>query len=145
MVKKVLFGIVALLLALLAAVTAMNWLAPLTTANLLRDLSRAMAGLESKSVVAQGQTFPYLTGGSGEALVLVHGFTANKDVWDAVARYLTTRYTVYAPDLPGFGDAARQFLQLVIKHGDRRCRLVQPGVWVAKNIQDSHVNYLRIE
>ena len=105
--KKILLGIVAALIALLATATAMNWLAPLSTAQLLRNLSRAMAGLEQRAITVQGKTWPYLAGGGGEALVLVHGYTSNKDVWTMIARHLTPYYTVYAPDLPGFGDANR--------------------------------------
>lgn len=107
MAKKLFGGIFFSLIVLLALVAAMNWLAPMATAQLLRSVSRASAGLEAKSLAIQGKTFPYLMGGSGEPLVLVHGFTANKDIWDAAARHLTPRYTVYAPDLPGFGDASR--------------------------------------
>ena len=68
---------------------------------------RRLAGLQAKTIRVQGQTFPYLVGGSGDPLVLVHGFTADKDTWGAVARHLTAQYTVIAPDLPGFGDTVR--------------------------------------
>ena len=68
---------------------------------------RRLAGLQAKTIRVQGQTFPYLVGGSGDPLVLVHGFTADKDAWGAVARHLTAQYTVIAPDLPGFGDTVR--------------------------------------
>ena len=107
MIKKILLGGIALLAVLVGVATAMNRLAPMATANLLREMSRSAAGLESKTLQVQGKSFPYLRGGSGAPLVLVHGFTANKDAWAAIGRYLTPKYTVYAPDLPGFGDAAR--------------------------------------
>jgi triacylglycerol lipase len=94
-------------LFLLGTVAALNRLAPMTTAIFLRDLSRSAAGLESKSLEAQGKKFPYLKGGTGSPLVLVHGFTDNKDTWDAIAPYLTPQFTVYAPDLPGYGEASR--------------------------------------
>ncbi|WP_168224768.1 alpha/beta fold hydrolase [Rhodoferax aquaticus] len=54
-----------------------------------------------------GLAVPYLVAGNGEPLILVHGFTANKDTFDAMAPYLTSRYTLYAVDLPGHGDAER--------------------------------------
>ncbi len=107
MVKKILVGLIALLAVLFGVAAAMNRLAPTTTAKLLRDMSRSAAGLHAKTLEVQGRTFPYLAGGTGEPLILVHGFTANKDAWGRVARYLTSRYTVYALDLPGFGDASR--------------------------------------
>ena len=60
-----------------------------------------------KRLEANGQVFPYLTGGTGEPLVLLHGFTANKDNFNALSRHLTPHYTVYTPDWPGFGDSSR--------------------------------------
>jgi triacylglycerol lipase len=107
MVKKILIGLITLLAVLVGVASTMNRLAPATTAKLLREMSRSAAGLESKTMEVQGKVFPYLSGGTGDPLILVHGFTANKDAWDFIARYLTPRYTVYAPDLPGFGDASR--------------------------------------
>ena len=50
---------------------------------------------------------PYLEGGQGEPLVLIHGFSADKDNFTRVARFLTPHYRVICPDLPGFGDATR--------------------------------------
>lgn len=95
------------LLALCGVVTGLNRLAPLWTARWLRLTLRRLAGLRAKTIQVQGQNYPYLVGGAGEPLVLVHGFTADKDTWGAVARYLTAKATVIAPDLPGFGDATR--------------------------------------
>src|SRR5262249_3421412 len=46
-------------------------------------------------------------GGSGEPLVLLHGFSANKDNWTRAAQYLTPHYHVVVPDLPGFGDSSK--------------------------------------
>ncbi|MFW7381612.1 MAG: alpha/beta fold hydrolase [Oligoflexus sp.] len=52
-------------------------------------------------------TIAYLHGGQGEAIMLVHGFGANKDTWIRFAGKLTERYNVYAIDLPGFGDSSK--------------------------------------
>ena len=97
----------AAILAAVAGVIALNWLFPITGARLLRNIFRNKAGLVQKELLVNGNRVPYLVGGSGEALILVHGFTANKDTFDAVARYLTPHYTVYVPDLPGHGDTER--------------------------------------
>jgi pimeloyl-ACP methyl ester carboxylesterase len=48
---------------------------------------RRLAGLRARSIDVQRQTFPYLAGGTGEPLVLVHGFTGDKDMWGVVASY----------------------------------------------------------
>jgi pimeloyl-ACP methyl ester carboxylesterase len=97
----------AILLVPVVAVIALNRVFPLTGALLLQRMFRKKAGLVQKVLTVKGARIPYLVGGSGEALILVHGFTANKDTFDAVVRYLTTHYTVYAADLPGHGDAEK--------------------------------------
>lgn len=97
----------AILLLPVVAVFALNWMFPLTGALLLKDMLRKRSGLVQKELTVNGARLPYLVGGSGEALILVHGFTANKDTFDAVVRYLTPHYTVYAADLPGHGDAEK--------------------------------------
>ena len=107
MVFTVIVGLAAVLVALCGVAVSLNRLAPLAVARWLRNALRRVAGLQAKTVDVNGQPFPYLVGGAGEPLVLVHGFTADKDTWGAVARHLTSKYTVIAPDLPGFGDAAR--------------------------------------
>ena len=107
MVLTVIVGLAAVLVALCGVAVGLNRLAPLAVARWLRNALRRVAGLQAKTVDVNDQSFPYLVGGTGEPLVLVHGFTADKDTWGAVARHLTAKYTVIAPDLPGFGDAAR--------------------------------------
>lgn len=107
MVFTVIVGLAAVLVTLCGVAVGLNRLAPLATARWLRNALRSVAGLQAKAINVQGRSFPYLVGGTGEPLVLVHGFTADKDTWGAVARHLTRKYTVIAPDLPGFGDAAR--------------------------------------
>ena len=69
---------------------------------------RAAAHLERKEVDAGGLHMVYLEGGQGPTLLLIHGFGADKDNWTRLAKYLTARYHVVAPDLPGFGESAHQ-------------------------------------
>ncbi len=68
---------------------------------------RAISGLERKVLQIDGFVVPYLQGGEGEPLVLIHGFGGSKDNFNRVARYLTDHYTVYAIDVPGFGASTR--------------------------------------
>ena len=70
---------------------------------------RRLAGFRTRSVEFNGTRWHYLEGGpeSGEALVLLHGFSGDKDNWLLYARYLRKDYRVIIPDLPGFGDNAR--------------------------------------
>jgi pimeloyl-ACP methyl ester carboxylesterase len=65
------------------------------------------AGVEEKEIQVKGHPVPYLTGGTGEPLVLLHGFGGDKNHWVRIAKYLTPHFTVIAPDLPGFGETDR--------------------------------------
>ncbi len=68
---------------------------------------RALGGLSEKSIPVEKHTIVYLEGGSGEPVLLLHGFGADKDNWNLFSRYLTKKYRVIAPDLPGFGDSSK--------------------------------------
>ena len=46
-------------------------------------------------------------GGSGPPLLVVHGFPETHLMWHPVAAGLAERFTVVAPDLPGYGDSFR--------------------------------------
>lgn len=58
-------------------------------------------------VNVNGQMIPYLEGGEGEPVLLVHGFGADKDTWMFLARLLNKDHRVISLDLPGFGEATR--------------------------------------
>lgn len=68
---------------------------------------RAKAGLSEKTIQIDGHDVIYLDGGSGETLILIHGFGANKDNWTQVAPMLSPHFRLIIPDLPGFGDSTR--------------------------------------
>lgn len=102
--------IVATLMALAACAAALllfNRLAPVTAGRLGLALEQRRAGLRLRHGGAEGLAMPYLEGGSGAPLVLIHGFAGDKDNFTRVARFLTPHYRVIIPDLPGFGDAGR--------------------------------------
>jgi pimeloyl-ACP methyl ester carboxylesterase len=48
----------------------------------------------------------YLAAGSGEPLILIHGYADTSDTWRAVIPALARRWRVIAPDLPGIGESA---------------------------------------
>lgn len=95
------------LAALTIAILALELLAPDWMAGRWLALERARSGLRPRRFELGGWTMPYLEGGHGEPLVLVHGFGGDKDNFTRVARFLTPRFHVVAPDLPGFGEASR--------------------------------------
>ena len=68
---------------------------------------RGLAGLKEKSIQVGEHTLVYLEGGSGESILLLHGFGADKDNWNLFSQYLTKKYHVIAPDLPGFGESSQ--------------------------------------
>ncbi len=87
----------------IALVGATYVLLPRRWAALLTRLEQARSGVRSRTVVVDGRSFAYWDGGAGEALVLIHGFGANKDHWTAAARQLRGRFRLVAVDVPGFG------------------------------------------
>ncbi|NTG48151.1 alpha/beta hydrolase [Agrobacterium rhizogenes] len=46
-----------------------------------------------------------LTGGSGPAVLLLHGYPETRSAWHRIAPVLATHYSVVIPDLPGYGDS----------------------------------------
>ncbi len=43
--------------------------------------------------------------GSGQAVILIHGFCEDKEMWDSFSKELSTDFKIYCPDLPGFGES----------------------------------------
>jgi len=78
------------------------WPAPL--ALTFRALDRKHGRLRSCQVDEGGTRWHVLEGGRGETLVLLHGFNADADHFNRVARHLVGHFRILAPDLPGFGD-----------------------------------------
>ena len=74
--------------------------------NIITSL-RGLAGLSEKSIRAGEYTIVYLEGGGGESVLLLHGFGADKDNWNLFSQYVTKKYHVIAPDLPGFGESSK--------------------------------------
>jgi len=93
--------------ALLAALVAGYLAFPDLALQVGRRVPRLLAGLSARSVTAAGHRIVYLEGGSGEPLVLLHGFGGDKDGWPPLARRLTAHFHLYVLDLPGFGESTR--------------------------------------
>lgn len=96
-----------LLVALLLSLLAFDRLAPATAARLGIGLDRRLSGLRRHCLQVGSASMPYLEGGSGAVIVLVHGFGGDKDNFTRAAGYLAKSYRVLIPDLPGFGEASR--------------------------------------
>lgn len=100
--------VIALIVFLLILGVAVLYLAfPGALFNAGISLARKSAGLTQKSVKVDNFLIQYLEGGKGEDILLVHGFTGEKDNWTMFAKFLTPSYHVVALDLPGFGESSR--------------------------------------
>jgi pimeloyl-ACP methyl ester carboxylesterase len=73
----------------------------------LIGLQRKAAKLTVKSAVVGDHTIVYSEGGTGETIIMVHGFGGDKDNWLRFAKFITPQYHVIIPDLPGYGESTR--------------------------------------
>src|SRR5438128_5888505 len=72
------------------------------------DVSAADFGPKFKvhAVPVDGGTVSGAVGGSGPAVVLLHGYAETSLMWKPLAAVLAPRFTVIAPDLPGIGNSS---------------------------------------
>jgi pimeloyl-ACP methyl ester carboxylesterase len=63
-------------------------------------------GFQVKEIPTNGTTLHVRVGGSGPAVVLLHGFADTGDMWGAAAAALAKNHTVIVPDLRGMGLSA---------------------------------------
>ncbi|MBF0452580.1 MAG: alpha/beta hydrolase [Candidatus Magnetomorum sp.] len=68
-------------------------------------IERFRSGLTLKTIDIENQKISYLEGGEGDTVLLVHGYTASKEIWIRFAKILKDQYRVIAIDLPGHGDS----------------------------------------
>ncbi|MFV9451295.1 alpha/beta fold hydrolase [Pseudomonas aeruginosa] len=57
------------------------------------------------SAIVKGVRLRYSISGSGEPLVLLHGWPQSRREWRHVIPSLASHFTVIAPDMRGFGDS----------------------------------------
>lgn len=72
----------------------------------LQHLNRWLCGMQTRYQKSGGFIWPYLEGGSGYPVVLLHGFGADKDRFGSLVPFLRRSFHVIIPDIPGFGDHA---------------------------------------
>ncbi|MBL8309670.1 MAG: alpha/beta hydrolase [Burkholderiales bacterium] len=103
MTETIMLSLAAVLLCAFAA----YFLLPHSSARALIALNRKVSGLSVGAVTVGPHSVRYLSGGRGAPVLLLHGIFAEKDHWVDFARALHGAYTIYAPDLPGFGESRR--------------------------------------
>ncbi|MCJ7605649.1 MAG: alpha/beta fold hydrolase [Dehalococcoidales bacterium] len=66
-----------------------------------------MNPIQSKTIQMDGRDVRYYTAGTGDPLVVIHGGGGDARTWWNNIGELARFYTVYAPDLPGYGGSQR--------------------------------------
>lgn len=105
---KIALGTLVLVLLLLLLAQGCNRLLPVWTAGLYRSWLRKRAGLSESVQALQGFKTPYLHGGRGEVLVMLHDFAADKNRFFDVSRHLKDHTRLLIPELAGHGDADKR-------------------------------------
>ncbi len=59
--------------------------------------------IQSKKMKVGELDIHYLSGGQGDPLIVIHGGSEGASAWAGTMGQLCENYTVYIPDLPGFG------------------------------------------
>ncbi|MFH1646231.1 MAG: alpha/beta fold hydrolase [Chloroflexota bacterium] len=62
-----------------------------------------MATIHRKTIKLEGRDVSYYTAGHGEPVLVLHGGGGDARTWLQNIAALAEKYTVYAPDLPGYG------------------------------------------
>ena len=103
--RKVMGGIVALILLIIIAGVFLFWRYPIAIGMRIERRELANAGFQKTTL--QGPT-PLVVwqAGSGPPLILLHGAGDQAGAWSKVAPQLTGRYRVIIPDQPGHGESA---------------------------------------
>jgi pimeloyl-ACP methyl ester carboxylesterase len=65
------------------------------------------AGFHTQRIATNGTTLYVRVGGTGPAVVLLHGYGETGDMWSELAATLAPHFTVVVPDLRGMGLSAR--------------------------------------
>lgn len=69
--------------------------------------ARFFPGFKTVEVDVDGHTIHAVVGGSGPALLLLHGYPQTHVMWHKVASRLAQHFTVIAADLTGYGDSGK--------------------------------------
>lgn len=64
------------------------------------------SGFTSRSAAINGTKIHYTIGGSGPAVILLHGFAETSQMWTPILPTLAAKFTVVAADLPGIGESS---------------------------------------
>jgi pimeloyl-ACP methyl ester carboxylesterase len=101
-VKKILLAILVVI-----GVAVVGYYAfPEKVAGYIINAVRSKAGMTKKAIKIDDHNIVYLEGGKGPTILLLHGYTGNKDNWTRFCVYLTKDYHLVIPDIPGYGESS---------------------------------------
>lgn len=63
------------------------------------------SNFKASSVIIEGNKIHFVIGGSGPAVLLLHGYPQTHTIWHKIADQLAEHFTVVASDLRGYGDS----------------------------------------
>jgi haloacetate dehalogenase len=69
--------------------------------------AKLFPGFVHTEVRTSGATIPVFHKGDGPPVLLLHGYPETHVTWHKVAPRLAERFSVYVPDLRGYGDSSR--------------------------------------
>jgi pimeloyl-ACP methyl ester carboxylesterase len=69
--------------------------------------AQSPAQVESRTAEVNGVRLHFLLAGSGDPVLLLHGYAQNSHMWRPLMAELAKSHTVIAPDLRGFGQSAK--------------------------------------
>jgi len=69
--------------------------------------AKLFPGFVQTEVRTRGATIPVFHKGGGPPVLLLHGYPESQVTWHRVAPRLAERFSVYVPDLRGYGDSSR--------------------------------------
>lgn len=61
--------------------------------------------ISARTAQVNGNKVAYLTAGSGDPVILLHGYAETSHMWRPLIPRLAAKFLVIAPDLPGIGDS----------------------------------------
>ena len=94
------FGLAVVVVPLLAGMW-LFWKRPLTVDAWMSRLALGKRGLQASELATPAGTMTVWEGGSGPAMVLLHGAGDQAGAWARIMEPLVADYRVLAPDLPG--------------------------------------------
>lgn len=96
------------ILTAVVVITGFYYLLPGISVKVMLALQRSAMRVERKEIAMNdGLRYVYLEGGTGEPLLMLHGFGGNKEGFGYIVPMLTDGSHIIAPDHIGFGESSR--------------------------------------